>query len=115
MLASMVTSLVLTLIIELSVLWLLGLRGRKNYQIAVYANMLTNPPVVFVTNLAFIFYPSYAWFIVGFLEITLAFFVEAVIYRKFLTYRLLSPWVLSLIANLISFETGLVLSYFRWI
>ncbi len=111
MLISLVTSLLLTVVIELGVLALLRVRGKQNFLVALYANMLTNPPVVFVADVLFLFYPSVAWPLIFLLEMGVV-LVEGWIYRRYLSYNVLNPWVLALLANLISFQTGITLSYF---
>lgn len=112
MIASLLVSLALTLLIELSVLVLLGLRHKRDLWVAVCANVLTNPVVVLVANLLFIYYPSRAWLGVALLEVG-AVATEGFIYRHCLTFKKINPWVLSLLANIISFETGIVISYFH--
>lgn len=91
---------------------MLGVRSRQGILVAVYANVLTNPVVVFLANLLFVFYPSYAWGGIALLE-TGAFLTEGFIFKHYLTPKNLNPWTLSFLANLISFETGIVISYFN--
>ena len=114
MIANLLVSLALTLAIELSVLGVLGLRAKQDFLVAAYANMLTNPVVVFLASLLFIFYPSCAWGGVLVLEVT-AVWTEGFIFRRYLTFTKVNPWALSLVANVISFETGIVISYFQLI
>lgn len=114
MMASLLVSLVLTLAIELSVLWVVGLRAKQDFLVAVYANMLTNPVVVFLANLLFLFYPSHAWEAIAVLEVA-AVLTEGFIFSRYLAFHNVNPWALSLVANVISFETGIVISYFQLI
>ena len=111
MLTSLFISLISTLLIELPILFMLGVRSRRDILVAVYANVLTNPVVVFLANLLFVFYPSYAWGGISLLEMS-AFLTEGFVFKSCFSQKNLNPWVLSFLANLISFETGIVISYF---
>ena len=112
MITSLIVSLVLTLLIELGVLGLLGVRTKHDLLVALCANVLTNPIVVLVANLLFEFYPSRAWLGIALLEVG-AVLTEGFIYRRHLIFKKINPWTLSLLANVISFETGIVISFFR--
>ncbi len=112
MLRSLIVSLVLTLMIELPVLYILGVRCRRDIRTAVYANVLTNPPVVFAANLLLLFVPVWAWALSGVLE-GLVVLVEGFVFYKNLKFNQVNPWALALVANLISFETGLIIRFLR--
>ena len=114
MITSLIVSLALTLLIELSVLALLGLRSKRDFLVAFWANVLTNPLVVLAAHWLFTSYPSYLWLGIALLEVG-AVLTEGFIYQRYLTFKKVNPWVLSLLANVISFETGIVISYFRLI
>ena len=104
---ALLLSLLLTELIELPVLFLLGFRGRELI-IAALANVVTNPAVVFLhaaasqTNLP-------EWLVILVLEVS-AVLVEALIYLK-ATDRA-RPLVDSLIANAVSYFSGLILTTF---
>lgn len=112
MITSLIVSLALTLLIELSVLGLLGLRTKYDLRVAACANILTNPIVVSVAHLLLVFYPAWYWPGVALLEVG-AVLTEGFIYRRHLIFKKINPWTLSLLANVISFETGIVISFFR--
>ncbi|MBO7190915.1 MAG: hypothetical protein J6V32_02260 [Elusimicrobiaceae bacterium] len=111
MLCSLMISLVLTWLIELPILYLLGIRTRQDILTGIYANMLTNPPVVFAANLLFVFTPNLAWPLIGVMEF-LVVLVEGFIFYRCLQYKQINPWTLALLANVISFETGIVIIFF---
>lgn len=112
MLYSLVVSLVLTWLIELLVLYLLGIRNRRDILTGIYVNMLTNPPAVFTANLLFIFAPNSAWLLIGIMEI-LVVLIEGFIFYKYLQFKQINPWTLALLVNVISFETGLSLLFLQ--
>ena len=110
MLRSLMVSLVLTWLIELPILYLLGIRTRRDILTGIYANMLTNPPVVFIANLLFIFAPNLAWPPIGVMEM-LVVLVEGFVFYRCLQFKKINPWTLALLANVISFETGFVITF----
>ncbi|MBO4848518.1 MAG: hypothetical protein J5586_05120 [Clostridia bacterium] len=105
---ALILSLALTEALELPLLYLLGFRGRQ-LTIALLANVLTNPPVVFLRFIAsgVLRVPDWAALLV--LE-TAAVLVEAVVYKKAAG----RPRALldSLAANALSFSAGLAISAF---
>lgn len=111
MIRTLLVCLGFTLIAEMAVLVLLGVRDRQDLQVIGCANMITNPIVVYVTELVGIFYPVYFWLSVAVLEV-LAVLTEGFIYKKYLRFDKVSPWALSIVANVVSFELGFVISYF---
>ena len=111
MIRTLLTCLGLTLVTEMAVLVLLGVRDKKDWQVICYANIITNPIVVYVTELVGIFYPAYFWFSVAVLEV-LAVLTEGFIYKKCLHFDKVNPWSLAVVANVVSFELGFVISYF---
>ncbi|MBR4682111.1 MAG: hypothetical protein IKP06_02245 [Elusimicrobiaceae bacterium] len=111
MIRTLLICLGLTLVTELAVLVLLGVRDKKDLQVICCANIITNPIVVYVTEMVGIFYPAYFWFAVAVLEVAAA-YTEGLIFQKFLRFDKVGPWALSIVANVVSFELGFVISYF---
>mgnify|MGYP003305704049 CR=1 FL=1 len=106
MLLSLALSLGLTLILELGVAAILGIRRARDLLMVTLVNVLTNPIVVLVLNLALL-RGGPSWYLVAALEIS-AVGVEGLLYRN----RLETPWnpfLLSLILNATSFFGGLLL------
>lgn len=96
-------SLGLTLLFELPVAWVWGLRGR-DLTLAVLVNVLTNPAVVLLHQ----FFP--AWGATLALEVG-AVLVEGWYYQRFGLHTP-RPWLLSLSANALSFGAGLLINLF---
>lgn len=104
----MITCLLLTLIIELFFAWVFRIKDKKDFFNIMLANIITNPIVVIL--------PHYISFNYGFklydviliiLEI-LAVIVEGVIYQKYLKYKKINPYLLSLLLNLLSYFIGYI-------
>ena len=110
MIESLIISLILTIIIEVPIAILLGVRNKNDIKIAIWANVLTNPAVVFISNCSMLIVNQF-WYsiIVAILEI-LAVIVEFWVYNNFLVKYKNSPFKLSLICNAISFLAGIVIN-----
>lgn len=87
----------LTLLIELPVCYLLGLRSRKELEVVFLVNLLTNPAAVWLHSTLGL--PQI------FIEV-LVVIIECYVYRQF---RQTHPLRLSLLANGISWGLGLLL------
>ena len=81
MLISLGLSLAVTLLSELPLAWLLGLRKGRELAVAALMNVMTNPPLVFTANLTRLFLPPGQWrlLVLG-LELA-AFAAEALVLR----------------------------------
>lgn len=109
MLRSLALSLGLTLLIEIPAALILGLRRKEDILLVGLVNILTNPIVVLILNLFFLFTASPPpWFLILPLEV-FAVLTEGFIYQKGLSYRRIHPFLLSLILNGISYFGGLLL------
>ena len=102
----MITCLLLTIVIEVLFALLFKVRDRKDILNVILANIITNPIVVIL--------PHYISFNYGFklydviliiLEI-LTVIVEGFIYQKYLKYKKINPYLLSLLLNLLSYFIG---------
>ena len=112
MIRELIVSLAFTLAAEIPVLLLLGVRRKDDLLTACYANILTNPLVVYISQGVWLFAPRFFWLSVAVLEV-LAVVTEGFIYKKYLHFDKVNPWSLAVVANVISFELGFVLSYFQ--
>lgn len=109
MVESLIMSLILTLIIELIVSIFLGIRSKENIKVIVCANICTNPVVVYVSNCVYMLNNDLLNSgVVAILEF-LAVFVEFIIYKKFLNFDKISPLIISLVCNAISFGMGVII------
>ncbi len=109
-LTSLTVSLGVTLFIEVLLALILGIRTKKDIALVALCNVLTNPAVVFISIIASLYLGNTLIIICTAILELLAFVTEAVIYRKFLTAGRLHPFLLSLILNLASFLTGVVIN-----
>lgn len=105
MIISLVMSLIFTLIIELFISFLLGVRNKKDIIVVICANVCTNPVIVHISNCIIYFCSKIVYnnVIIG-LEV-LAVIVEAVIYKKCLSFgKSQNCYIFSLINNIMSFS-----------
>ena len=107
MLISLALSLGLTLVIEVPLAFLFGLRKSTDLLCVALVNVVTNPPLVLILNLCFL-HSAPPWYLIAGLEAA-AVAVEALFYRKCLTRCPLHPLLLSLILNGISYLGGCLL------
>ena len=104
---SLGVSLCLTLVFEEAFALLWGLRGR-DLLLCLLVNLLTNPPVVFLTLCWRHFAPYPGWLPVPFLEAA-AVVIEGAIYRRD-GEKVRRPFLFSLCANAFSFALGLLVN-----
>ena len=108
MIKSLIYSLFLTIVIELTTSILQGVRTKKDIAIIILTNSITNPIVVYIANVMMIFGSTWMyWILVIIMEISVV-FIEGAIYSKTLDYDKKSGYKLSLINNFISFTIGLL-------
>ncbi len=113
MIQSLVMSLFLTLVIELSIALIIGIKERNDIKVVICANVCTNPVVVFIVNLVYYFDAlKYLGIVTAVLEIS-AFITEALIYKKYLKYDKITPFAISFLCNLISYGTGVILDFMK--
>ena len=112
LLGTLVVSLALTLMAELLVAWVLGIRTRGDLGVVAAVNAVTNPLVVFCACLTSFFWSPQSLVHQGteLLAEVMAVIAEALLYRRFLAKRKPGPWMLSLLLNGASYGLGLALS-----
>lgn len=111
MILSLLISLFLTIIIELTVSFIIGIRDKDDIKVVILVNICTNPIVVYIANCLMLFTNDFIYNIgVAILEI-LVVMVEFVLYKKYLKFDKVSPFVISLINNVISFSIGVIINY----
>lgn len=106
----MLKCLLCTIIIEVIIAIIFGIRGKKDILNVILVNIVTNPLVTSIPVFINIKYGILERHIVLFvLEIfTLVF--EASIYKKYLDYKKIKPFLVSLILNLGSYILGLLIN-----
>lgn len=111
MIKSLIISLFLTLLIEIVVSIILGVRDKNDFKIIICANICTNPIVVYISNLVLLLNNNLVYIVtVAALEI-IAILVEYYIYEKRLSFKKVSPLMISLICNIVSFGIGVLLFF----
>ncbi len=103
----------LTILLELGLAFLLGVRSKGDFLLLFLAQVLTNPAVVLLSSLAegFLTRPLYL-LTVALAELG-AVAAEALVYRNGLDYQRLSPLMLSFLLNLFSFGAGELMALIR--
>lgn len=99
-------SLVLTIIIELILGLILGIRDKKDIINLILVNVITNPMVVMIQTLLLKYFGHNVEIIGIIILEVLAVLVEGLIYKKVLKYKKINPILLSLILNVTSFFIG---------
>ena len=107
----MVRCLVCTIILEIIIAFILGVRNKRDLLNIVLVQVLTNPVVVSVPILIFILYGFRPYRVVFYSLEVITVIVEGFIYYKVLDYKKLNPFLLSLILNLGSYLIGEVINY----
>lgn len=104
-------SLALTVVIELAVAFLLGMRTGKDMLLVALVNLLTNPPAVLCNWLCSLYLPEYRGIPVQFAIEAAVVAAEALIYHIFAADRrwtIRRPVRLSLVCNGCSWLLGLL-------
>ncbi len=106
----MIRCLIITIIIEVVVGLILGIRDKKDILNIVLVNIMTNPVVVSVPVLVLLLYGTSArWWTLFSLEV-LTVIVEGFVYYKFFNYKKINGFLVSLILNLLSYGIGELLN-----
>lgn len=108
----MVRSLVCTIIIELLVAILLGIRNKKDILNVILVNVITNPLVAVIPVYFNCFYSLKMRNIVLIILEILTLIFEGYVYRKYINYKKINPFILSLILNSCSYFIGEVINRF---
>ncbi len=101
--------LISTIIVELLISLLLGIRNKRDILNIVLANCLTNPLVVSITNIVNVYIGYNESYIVLYILELLVVIVEGLLYKKYLIYKKINPFIISLILNLCSYLFGLLI------
>lgn len=113
MIESLIISLLLTLIIEITLSYLIGIRSKEDIKVVICANVCTNPVVVYIANCIILLNNVKLYILtVTILEIS-AVIVEFIIYKKNLKFNKIQPFAISILNNVISFGLGIIISYIK--
>ena len=106
----MIRCLVCTIIIELVIALIIGIRNKKDFLNVIIVNILTNPIVVSLPIYILMRYGlRYRYYSLYILEI-LTVLVEGLIYKKVLVYRKINSLLVALILNVGSYFIGEVIN-----
>lgn len=111
-LISLITSLLLTLLFESAAAFVIGFRTKKDYLLLFLVNLVTNPVVGISLDCIFYFRPTLLrWYTILVLELA-AVGAEALLYKGRLDCKKLSPLLISILCNAISFTGGYLYDIF---
>lgn len=105
----MIICLLCTIIIELIVGIILGIRNKQDIIIIILVNIMTNPLVTSISTYFNIEYNNTSRIISLIILELLAFISEGFVYKKTLTYKKVNPYIISLILNICSYTLGLII------
>ncbi len=103
--------LVLTIIIECLVAFVIGYR-KKDLLNILLVNFITNPIVSTIPVYFNVKYGVTPRNICLFVLELMVLIVEGYLYKKYLKYKKVNPYILSLILNLSSYLIGVIINYF---
>lgn len=109
MIYSLCISLIVTNMVEVAIAVLCKVRDEDNISKLIGINCLTNPVVVFITNMCISLNNNVLTVIVVLVLELIVLFVEGYLFKKFLKNIKINPYVLSLCLNSTSFIFGLLL------
>lgn len=106
-----IISFITTLLVELVISLLLKVKDKKDIMNIILVNIMTNPLLVILTVYINIVYGLiYRNILIYPLEI-LVVLSEGLVYKKYLNYKKINPYLLSLILNTSSYLIGLIINY----
>ena len=109
MIESLVLSLFLTEIIELTLAVFFGVRKRIDIFVVILANIVTNLPVVFTMNMLMGDISKVLYFGIMFVLEILVFLIECFIYYRLKVESKFGPFKLSFVLNLVTTVIGVIL------
>ena len=106
----MLKCLFFTILIEIVVGLIIGIRNKRDFLNIVLVNVFTNPLVTSIPVLIYINF-RYTPYIISLILLEIfAFVSEGLIYKKTLVYKRINPFIISLILNLSSYLIGLLIN-----
>lgn len=110
MILNIINSLLLTLIIELTTSFIIGIRNKEDIKVVIWANILTNPVVVFLANSIKLLNNNLIYNSIVLIMEIIVVIVEFVIFKKYIEFKGKSSIFISTINNIISFSIGIIIS-----
>lgn len=109
-----VICLISTIIIELILALIFKVRDKKDFLNIILVNIITNPIVVVIPYIIYLYCGVTYRYISLFIFEMLTIIVEGFIYKKVLKYNKINVYVLSLILNVSSYLIGELLGKVIW-
>ena len=105
-------SLLLTIVIEVIVSYALGIRTKKDIMIIAIVNICTNPVLVYITDCVLLFSNGKieVYNITVVIMEIIVIIIEYLLYKKYLSHKGKSPFIISLVNNMISCGIGIILN-----
>ena len=110
MIGNLIISLILTIIIELGISLILGIRKKCDIYVVILVNICTNPIVVYIANCLKLLNNNMVYNIVIVILEIMVVIVEFELYKRYLKTYKKSPLALSIINNTLSFGIGLIIN-----
>ncbi len=110
MILSLIISLLLTILIELSISTFLGIKTRNDIRIVILVNICTNPIVVYIANILKLLNNNLLYILTVILLEIIVVFVEFRLYNKSLKNYKKSKFILSLVNNISSYMIGILIN-----
>ncbi len=102
----MILCLTITIFVEVMVALILKIHNKTDILNVVLVNILTNPLLVSLLYLVFLKYGAIAKIVFEVVMEILIFVVEGAIYKKYLKYDKINPYLVSFILNAASYFMG---------
>lgn len=106
----MVRCLTCTIIIELVIALIIGIRNKKDITNVILVNVITNPLVAIIPVYFNIFYSLKMRHIALIILEILTLIFEGIIYKKYLNYKKINPFIISFILNFSSYFIGNIIN-----
>ena len=110
MIESLILSLILTVVLELLMSYILGIRSIKDFCVVILVNIYTNPIVVFLSNIVQLMNNVMLYYCSIFILEIGAVVIEALLYKRYLK-KTLNPIRVSIYNNIFSFGMGVILLF----
>ncbi len=110
MILSLIISLLLTILIELSISTFLGIKTRNDIRIVILVNICTNPIVVYIANILKLLNNNLLYILTVIVLEIIVVFVEFRLYNKSLKNYKKSKFILSLVNNISSYIIGILIN-----
>ena len=99
----------LTIIIEVLFAFIFKVRKLKDFINIILANILTNPFVVTIPIYVNFKFGEVSYYIILIILEILVVIIEGKLYKDYLDYKRINPYILSLILNILSYISGEIL------